>query len=186
VAEATGSLVEALDYQVPTTNAAQRAVWRVAATRGGSWLFAKTMPRLDRVVLSASKGRITLPGVLAGIPVLTLVTTGARTGRLRSSPLLGVPTEGNLAVIGTQFGQPGTPSWVVNLRAHPQAEVRYRGRAVPVRARAARDDEYGDIWNRGRRIYAGYEAYARRISDRRIDIVVLEVGGTFSHSSKAG
>lgn len=171
-----GTLVETLGYEVPTPNAAQRGVWHVAASRPGSWLLSRSLPRLDRLVLEASRGRVVLPEVLAGIPVLTLVTTGARSGLPRSTSLLGVPVDGDLAVIGTQFGRAGTPAWVFNLRAFPDAEVRYRDRSVAVRARAAEGDEYDAIWARGRRLYAGFEAYARRISDRRIDIVVLEAG----------
>jgi deazaflavin-dependent oxidoreductase (nitroreductase family) len=170
----SGTLVEALDYAVPTPNAAQRGVWHVAASRPGSWLLSRSLPPLDRFVLRASRGRVVLPEVLAGIPVLTLVTIGARSGLARSTSLLGVPAHGDLAVIGTQFGRQGTPAWVFNLRAHPDAEVRYRGRSAAVRGRAAEGEEYDAIWERGRRLYAGFEAYARRISDRRIDIVVLE------------
>ncbi len=168
------TLVDKLGYEVPTPNAAQRGVWRISSSRPGAWLFAKTLHHVDGAVLSATGGTVTLPGILAGIPVITLVTTGARTGRRRSSPLLGVPTEGDLAVIGTRFGQPGTPGWVFNLVTHPDAEVRYRGRTVAVRAREAIGSEHAEIWDRARAVYAGYEAYARRIADRPIRIMVLE------------
>lgn len=112
---------------------------------------------------------------MAGIPVITVVTTGARTGQRRATPLLGVPAGDDLAIIGTRFGQRGTPGWYYNIRASPAAEVSYRGKSVTVAAREAAGKEWQDIWERARKIYAGYEAYARRIQDRQIHIMVLSV-----------
>jgi deazaflavin-dependent oxidoreductase (nitroreductase family) len=132
------------------------------------------MHHLDALALRATKGRTTVPEIMAGIPVMTLVTTGARSGQRREMPLLGVPSGDDLAVIGTRFGQMGTPGWYFNLVAHPDAEVSYRGKTVPVRSREADGAERDEIWDRARRIYAGYEAYARRINDRPVHVMVLE------------
>ena len=91
------------------------------------------------------------------------------------TPLLGVPVGDDIAVIGTRFGQRGTPGWYYNLRASPAAEVCYRGTSVTAAAREAGEEEWLDIWQRARKIYAGYEAYARRIQDRRIHIMILSM-----------
>jgi deazaflavin-dependent oxidoreductase (nitroreductase family) len=128
---------------------------------------------VDRVLLRRTDGRFSVPEILAGIPVVTIITTGARTGQRRETPLLGVPFEGDLAVIGTRFGQPGTPGWYYNLRAQPMVELAYRGKVVPARARETEGGEWSAIWARARQVYAGYESYARRINDRRIHIMVL-------------
>ncbi len=108
-----------------------------------------------------------------GIPVLTLTTTGARTGRRRTTPLMGVPCGGDIAIIGAHFGQPGTPGWYCNLRAQPRTEVTYRNRSVSATAREADADERRAILGPARKIYRGYEAYARRITDREIPIMIL-------------
>jgi deazaflavin-dependent oxidoreductase (nitroreductase family) len=63
---------------------------------------------------------------LAGLPVLTVTTTGARTGQRRSAPLVGVPAGDDIAVIGTSFGQSRTPGWYHNMRADPKVEATYR------------------------------------------------------------
>jgi deazaflavin-dependent oxidoreductase (nitroreductase family) len=89
-------------------------------------------------------------------------------------PLVGVPSGDQIAVIGTRFGQPRTPGWYFNLRADPRAEVGYRGRTVPVVAREAEGDEREAVWARGCQIYAGYQAYARRLDHRQIHVIVLE------------
>jgi len=166
-------LIQDLGYRVPRPNLLQRGVWAVSSSRPGSWLFARTLHHVDRALLAVSHGRLTSAGALAGIPVLSITTTGARTYARRTVPLLGVPFGDDIAIIGTRFGQPGTPGWYYNLRADPRADVTYRETTVHVAAREASDDERAEIWALARNIYAGYEAYARRITDRKIRIMVL-------------
>lgn len=167
-------LIEQLGYRIPEANRLQRLVWTVSSSRPGAWLFARTLHHIDRLVLRLTRGRATAPGVLAGLPVITLATTGARSGQRREVPLVGVPSGDQIAVIGTRFGHRRTPGWYFNLRAHPQAEVGYRGRTVPVIAREAEGDERQAAWARGCELYAGYQAYARRIDHRQIHVMVLE------------
>ena len=166
-------LVQELDYEVPQPNAVQRAVWRVTSSKPGAWLFARTSHHIDRLVLMVSGGRWTAARLLAGIPVITLVSTGARSGQRRSTPLLRVPLGDDLAIIGTRFGQHGTPGWYFNLRKQPSAEVVCNSRTVAVLAREAEGSEWQEAWDRARQMYSGYEAYARRITDRKIHIMVL-------------
>jgi deazaflavin-dependent oxidoreductase (nitroreductase family) len=167
-------LIDQLGYRIPQANRLQRLVWKVSSSRPGAWLFAKTLHHIDRLVLRLSRGRVTVPGVLAGLPVITLATTGARTGQRREVPLVGVPSGDQIAVIGTRFGQPRTPGWYFNLRADPRAELGYRDRTVPVVAREAEGDEREAVWARGCQLYAGYQAYARRLDHRPIHVMVLE------------
>lgn len=136
---------------------------------------AKSAHHIDRFLLRLSRGQVTLPRIAAGIPVITIVTTGARTGQRRTTPLLGVPIGDDLAIIGTRFGQRGTPGWYYNIRASPAVEVAYRGKSVTATAREAGGEEWQDIWERAREIYAGYEIYARRIQDRQIHIIILSM-----------
>lgn len=166
-------LVQELDYEVPQPNAVQRAVWRVTSSKPGAWLFARTSHHIDRFLLKVSGGRWTAARLLAGIPVITLVSTGARSGQRRSTPLLGVPLGDDLAIIGTRFGQHGTPGWYFNLRKQPSAEVVCNSRTVTVLAREAEGSEWQEAWSGARRLYSGYDAYARRITDRKIHIMVL-------------
>jgi deazaflavin-dependent oxidoreductase (nitroreductase family) len=166
-------LVQELGYELSTPNAFQRAMWRVTSSRPGAWVFARIQHHIDRFLLKVSSGRLTAARVVAGIPVITVVSTGARSGEKRSTPLLGVPVGDDLAIIGTRFGQHGTPGWYYNLRTQPSAEVRYNDRSVTAVAHEAEGDEWQDAWNRARRIYSGYDAYAKRITDRQIHIMVL-------------
>jgi deazaflavin-dependent oxidoreductase (nitroreductase family) len=166
-------IIQEFGYDVRKPSAVQVAMQHIAATRAGAWFFAKTLHHIDRALLRLSRGQVTLPGVVAGLPVLTVTTTGARTGQRRSAPLLGVPAGEDIAVLGTSFGQSRTPGWYHNMRADPKVEVTYRNKTINAIAREAGDEERTAIWDRARTIYAGYEAYASRIKDRQIHIMVF-------------
>jgi deazaflavin-dependent oxidoreductase (nitroreductase family) len=51
-----------------------------------------------------------------------VTTTGRRSGLRRTTHLIAVPYGDTLALLGTNFGQPATPAWALNLEADP-AEV---------------------------------------------------------------
>ncbi|MFM8302724.1 MAG: nitroreductase family deazaflavin-dependent oxidoreductase [Actinomycetota bacterium] len=162
-----------LGYRVRPANAAQRATQRMAATPPGAWLFARTAHHLDAWALRLSRGRITLGGLVAGIPVLTVTTTGRKSGQRRTLPLLGVPIGDDIALVGTNFGQDAMPAWYLNLAADPHGEVTYRDRTVPVVAREADDAEWDQVLRAAAGIYPGYDAYRARITNRRIPVLVL-------------
>ena len=96
-------LIEAFDYPASRPNAAQVALQHVAATRWGAWFLSRTLHSVDQVLLRLSRGRVTVPGTVTGLPVVTVTTTGARSAQRRVSPLIGVPAGDDLAVIGTSF-----------------------------------------------------------------------------------
>src|SRR3954462_11963418 len=95
----------------------RRFLQRLPATRPGAWFFARTSHHLDRWTLQLSGGRYTLANLLTGIPVLTLTTTGARSGQPRSVPLLGFPDGERIVLVASNFGQAHYPAWYHNLRA---------------------------------------------------------------------
>lgn len=166
-------IIQELGFQVRKPGAAQVAMQRLALTRSGAWVFARTLHHADEAVLRLSRRRVTLSGILAGIPVLTVTTTGARTGLPRSAPLIGVPAGDDVGVIGTSFGQARTPGWYHNMRADPRVAVTYRDKTVQAVAREAGEAERQAIWDRGQAIYPGYDVYAGRIKDREIHVMIL-------------
>ena len=163
-----------LGYRHHSPNAFQRVIQGVASSRPGAWLFSKLLRHLDEVVLRLTRGRHTVPGLLAGLPVLDLTTMGRKTGQPRTSHLISIPVGDDLALLGTNFGQPKTPAWVLNLEAEPRATVTHNQRTAAVVARPASDDEVPEVMKRSRAIYGGYEKYQQRINGRRVRIFVLE------------
>lgn len=163
-----------LGYAFPAPNRVQALVQGFASTRPGAWLFSKVAHHLDDAVVGLTRGGTSAPEVLAGLPVLEVTTTGRKSGLRRTSHLIAVPVGDTLALLGTNFGQPSTPAWVLNLEADPRATVTYRRRTSEVTARAANDDEQAAVLARSAGVYGGYVAYQQRITGRRLRIFLLE------------
>jgi deazaflavin-dependent oxidoreductase (nitroreductase family) len=154
-------------------NIFQRSIQRFAATSWGSKLFIPTAHRADRIVLRLSGGRTTLVGLTAGLPVITLTTIGAKSGQLRSVPLVGIPDGDRWVVIASNFGQAHHPAWYYNLKKHPQATVSLHSHTGDYTATEAGGEEYDRLWQKAVSFYAGYAAYKTRTGGRAIPIVVL-------------
>lgn len=163
-----------LGYRHREPNSLHRAVQSLGSTRAGGWVFSRTLRHVDDVVARISRGRQSGPGLLAGLPVLDLTTTGRRSGRRRTSHLIAIPVRADLALLGTNFGRSSTPAWALNLEADPRACVSYRGRTLRVVARPATDTERAEVMERARRVYRGYELYRQRITGRRLRIFILK------------
>jgi deazaflavin-dependent oxidoreductase (nitroreductase family) len=159
-------------------NLFQRALRRVGATGPGSWLFVRVLHHIDRPVHRLTRGRATFTSMVTGLPVVMLTTTGARTGRSRTVPLLGLPTPQGVAVIGSCYGRPRDPAWCHNLRHDADATVMVDGRTAAVHAAEVDGEQRAQVWAAGLRIYPGWAIYERRAANRRIPVFVLaETGG---------
>ncbi len=165
---------ERLGLTIKPANGAQRGMQRVASSKPGAWVFQRTLYPLDKLLFKASKGRITVPGLVAGLPVIMLTTTGAKTGKQRTMPLVGVPVGDELVVIGSNYGQERTPGWVYNLEADPSATVAYRDNSVEVTARLASPEQTDEAFAAAAKVYPGYAKYRERASHRTIKAYVLD------------
>ncbi len=158
-------------------NTGQRAVRRLIAARPVTWLLARAMHRIDGAALRLSGGRTTASTLFTGLPLITLTTTGAKSGQPRRVPLVGIPDGERLILIASNWGQARHPAWLHNIRAHPQVTV--TGRDVAAErlyvARELTGDERAAAWARAVALYPGYQGYAAR-AGREIGVVVLETG----------
>lgn len=171
-----GSLLDTLGYGYKSPNVIQRCIQQIGASRPGAWVFKRALHPIDKVLFRFTGGRITVPGLFAGLPVIMLTTTGAKSGVPRTMPLLGIPVDGDLAVIGSNFGQEGTPGWVYNLEAEPAATVEYGGEVVEVSARLADEAQTDAAFADAAKVYPGYGKYRQRASHRTIRVFMLGSG----------
>jgi deazaflavin-dependent oxidoreductase (nitroreductase family) len=171
-------LVDELGYTTGPTNAFQRRLQGAASSAWAASLLARTLSPLDRAAFSLTRGRHTAAGLLAGLPVIMLTTTGARTGTARTLPLLGIPLDEDLAVIGSNFGGASTPGWVYNLEADPSASVAYRDRTVPVTARRADPAQTDRVFDLAAAVYGAFPSYRERAAHRHIRVFVFEPAAT--------
>lgn len=106
-------------------------------------------------------------------PLLLLTTTGARTGRRRTVPLVHVEEAGRLVIAAANGGRPEHPGWFHNLVADPRATVQIGSRTRLYEARGVDEDERDALWARLVAVYPRYADHERK-AKRTIPLVVLE------------
>ena len=145
------------------------------ATPGVARIYPRIQPPLDRLVFRLSGGRTTLSAWIGSMDTVMLTTTGAKTGRERTQPLVGFLDDEGLFVIASNYGRANHPGWYRNLRANPRATVQTNdGGTFDVEARelegAERDREFG----RAVEIHPGFGVYERWAAPRRIPMLRLQ------------
>ena len=111
-------------------------------------------------------------GRLGHLPILLLTTTGRKTGRNRTTPLVYLPDGENMVIIASNGGSDRHPAWSLNLRAQPNAKVQVGPDTKAVVAREAQGEERERLWRDVVDLYHGYDEY-RRMTAREIPVVVL-------------
>jgi deazaflavin-dependent oxidoreductase (nitroreductase family) len=125
---------------------------------------------IDRVLLPLTRGRL---GTAAGEPLLLLTTTGARSGRAHSVPLLYLTDGDDIVLIASKGGDPRHPYWYFNMKAQPQTSVRIRGATVNCLAHEAEGEARSKLWRRAVDYYPGYASYQARTEGRQIPVMIL-------------
>lgn len=111
---------------------------------------------------------------LVGDQWIVLWTLGAKSGKVRKTPLVRTSDEaGSYAVIGSQGGAPTNPNWVHNLRAHGVARVQDGATVHDLVAREVEGDEKAAWWARAVAVWPAYDEY-QAATDRTIPLFVLE------------
>lgn len=112
-------------------------------------------------------------GDLRGRPVIVLTSVGAKTGKLRKTPLMRVEHEGTYAVVASLGGAPKHPSWYHNLAAHPHVELQDRASKRDYLAREVTSGEKATWWERAVATWPDYAQYQAK-TDRQIPVFVLD------------
>ncbi|MCB0940952.1 MAG: nitroreductase family deazaflavin-dependent oxidoreductase [Mycobacterium sp.] len=109
---------------------------------------------------------------LKGKPVILLTTIGAKTGKIRKTPLMRVEHGGEYAVVASLGGAPKHPVWYHNIKAHPRVELQDGTVTREYEAREVTGDEKATWWNRAVAAWPDYADYQRK-TDRQIPVFVL-------------
>jgi len=108
-----------------------------------------------------------------GYPVVLLTLRGAKSGKVRKTPLMRVEHEGRYAAVASQGGAPTHPVWYRNLLAHPRIELQDGPVTRTMLAREVTGEEKEIWWERAVAAFPPYADYQRR-TDRQIPLLVLE------------
>lgn len=114
------------------------------------------------------------PSELVGDQWMVLWTIGARSGKVRKTPLVRVTDgEGTYAIIGSMGGAPTHPQWVHNVRANPIARIQDGKARHDMAVREVDGEEKAQWWTRASLIWPEYDSY-QAATERTIPVFVLE------------
>ena len=136
---------------------------------------AKRLSALHTLLYRATAGLVGRR--LVDNDMLLLTTTGRRTGKRHTVPLLYLRDAAALVVFASWGGRSSHPEWFLNLEVDPAATVQILGVRTPVVARTLGPEERVVWWERAGEAYAGYDVYQGR-TDREIPVVLLEPAST--------
>ncbi|WP_329048011.1 nitroreductase family deazaflavin-dependent oxidoreductase [Streptomyces violaceus] len=107
------------------------------------------------------------------MPVVVLTSRGAKSGKLRKTPVMRVEHEGRYAAVASLGGAPKHPVWYFNLKSDPHVELQDGPRKQDMTAREVTGEEKSEWWDRAVAAYPAYADYQRK-TDREIPLFVLE------------
>ena len=108
-----------------------------------------------------------------GYPVVVLTLRGAKSGKVRKTPLMRVEHDGVYAAVASQGGAPKHPVWYHNMVAHPRIELQDGSVKKTYVAREVTGEEKEIWWERAVAAFPPYADYQRR-TDRQIPLLLLE------------
>ncbi len=109
---------------------------------------------------------------MGGRPVIILTSLGAKTGKIRKTPLMRVEHDGEYAVVASLGGAPQNPVWYYNLAANPHVELQDGPVKKDYQAREVDGSERAAWWERAVAAWPDYAEYQKKTT-RRIPVFVL-------------
>jgi deazaflavin-dependent oxidoreductase (nitroreductase family) len=111
-------------------------------------------------------------GPFEGRPLLLLTTTGARSGKRRTTPMMYIPDGDRLLVIASNAGALAHPDWYYNVVAHPHVTVEVGSETFDATARVMEGEERQQLWSRVVELYPFFGEHQAKIS-RQIPVIAL-------------
>jgi deazaflavin-dependent oxidoreductase (nitroreductase family) len=108
-----------------------------------------------------------------GSPILLLTTTGRKSGKEHTMPLIFGESDGSQVLVASRGGAPEHPGWYLNLEANPEVGVQVKADKFRARARTAEGEERERLWKAMNEIWPHYDEYQAKTT-RQIPVVVLD------------
>ena len=106
-------------------------------------------------------------------PIVLVTIRGAKSGKLRYTPVMRVEHDGRYAMFASKGGAPEHPAWYHNLVANPHVELQDGAVTKEYDARQLSGDERAEWWERSVAAFPNYAEYQTK-TDRQIPVFVLE------------
>jgi deazaflavin-dependent oxidoreductase (nitroreductase family) len=118
-----------------------------------------------------NKGSVT--GVFANAPLLLLTTTGAKSGKQHTTPVVYTRDGERIVIIASKGGAPSHPAWYHNLVANPEVTLELPDETFRARAHVASGDERTRLWEAQAALMPTFNDYQEKTT-REIPVIVLE------------
>jgi deazaflavin-dependent oxidoreductase (nitroreductase family) len=112
-------------------------------------------------------------GNRTGAPLLLLTTTGAKTGRRHTTPLMFTTDAGRFVVIASKGGSPTHPAWYHNLVANPRVTLEVGSETFEANAVVAEGAERDRLYGKQAELYPFFAQY-QLSTKRKIPLIVFE------------
>jgi F420H(2)-dependent quinone reductase len=133
-------------------------------------IMTRLVTGAHRLLFRATAGR--LLNTMGGNRVQILTTTGRRTGRPRSHPVITIEDGPHFLIAATNGGAADHPLWVRNIVANPNVRLNRNGADLPMHATILTDDERDRVWPVLVRAYKTYDTMQGK-TDRKIAVIRL-------------
>src|SRR3954470_10850413 len=124
---------------------------------------------VEKIVRTGTTDGVTMKG----LPTVLMTYRGARTGKIRKTPVMRVEHDGRYAAAESMGGLPPTPQWYASLVAEPVVELQDGTVTRQYRARELFGEEKARWWRRAVDAFPDYAEYQRGPA-RQIPVFVLE------------
>ena len=109
---------------------------------------------------------------MQGKPIIVLTTLGAKSGKIRKTPLMRVEHDGEYLVVASKGGAPENPTWYYNIVDAPLVELQDGAVRKDYTPRQLTGDERAVWWERAVEAWPAYADYATK-TDRLIPVFLL-------------
>ena len=157
--------VEAVEHKAARRSRGASRMRRIVIRR-----YARVVSAIHVLLYRRSAGQ--MGGHFRGADILLLTVTGRKSDRRRTTPLMYRLDGDDLIVAASNGGMDWAPSWWLNLRTNPLAEVQLGAEHRRVRATQADPAERARLWPLMNQTWSGFDGFQRR-SARLIPLVKL-------------
>lgn len=130
----------------------------------------KLIPKIHTALYRATGGAI--GGKMGPFPVVLLTTTGAKTGKERTTPVAYFERDGGYVVVASNGGQRKHPAWYVNQKKTGSMRIQILDKTMDVTARELEGDAYAATWDAVVAVAPQFAEYKTKTT-RHIPILLL-------------
>ncbi|MDR8410021.1 nitroreductase family deazaflavin-dependent oxidoreductase [Nonomuraea sp. 3-1Str] len=113
-------------------------------------------------------------GMFEGGNLVLLTTTGRKSGKQVTSPVMYLKDGERIVVVASYAGADHHPAWYLNLEANPSVTVEIGTETYQARAEIVEGDERDRLYARMVEVAPGFAEYQAK-TERRIPVVALDL-----------